>query len=191
MKPALDHLDRVVRPALRAYVGAEEALDAAHKTGDLAAVDAARDVVVGAGWAAATSLHHLADVVLHNPPPGQSFAKLEDVRTAIRNACTFGRGQTPVRDTDLLRDAADALKHYKIDRKNTQVVGAWAVVSAATGYGEMRYGEPKCGGKEQVVINTIDGNKYSLLWIIQNSYDAWMRVLGEPELAFGQYGAKT
>jgi hypothetical protein len=187
MQPVLDHLNRIVRPALRAYVAAEEALDAAHKSGDQAAIAAARDAVVGAGWSAATSLHHMSDVVLHNPPPGRTFAKIEDVRTAIRNVCTFARGQTAVTDTDLLHDAADALKHYKLNRKS-DVAGAWAVVAAASGYGEMRYGEPKYGGKEQVIINTVNGHKYSLLWIMQNSYDAWMRVMGEPELPFGQYG---
>jgi len=191
MQPVIDHLNRVVRPALRAYVAAELALDAAHKSGDQAAIDAARDTVIGTGWTAATSLHHLSDVVFHNPPAGHSYPELKDVRTAIRNVCTFGRAGTAVQDTDLLHDAAEALKHYKLDRKNTNVAGAWAVVAAVSGYGEMRYGEPKYGGGEQIVINTVDGHKYSLLWIIQNSYDAWMRVLGEPELPFGQYGVTT
>jgi hypothetical protein len=34
MQLILDHLNNVVRPAIRAYVGAEEAFDAANRSGD-------------------------------------------------------------------------------------------------------------------------------------------------------------
>ena len=32
----------------------------------------------------------------------------------------------------------------------------------------MRYQEQKHGGKEQVTVQTKDGNKYLLLWIVHN-----------------------
>jgi len=60
-------------------------------------------------------------------------------------------------------------------------------VSISNGYGEMRYGEQKHGGLEQVTITRNDGNKYALLWIVQNSYDAWMQVLCLPQTPRWQY----
>lgn len=115
-----------------------------------------------------------------------AFADLTAIRTAIRSTCVFGRGTTAVNDIDLLRDAADALKHAVLNRSNSSIAGASAIVSISNGYGEMRYGEQKRGGKEQVTVQTKNGHKYSLLWIIHNSYDAWMQVLGQPQKPLGQ-----
>ncbi len=97
----------------------------------------------------------------------------------------FARGPTAVNDTDLLRDAADAIKHFEMKRKNSTVAGAEDVLSMSNGYGEMRYCEQKYGGKEQVSVRTKDGQKYSLLWVIHNSYDAYMKLLGQPERPLG------
>jgi hypothetical protein len=168
MGTILNHLDNVVRPAVRAYVAAEDALDAAHASKDQAAIDAARIDVLRLARTAAIELHHLQDVILTNTKP--RFARIEDVRDVARAGCFFGRSNTAVNDTDLLRDTADALKHYEMNRKNSTVAGAEDVLSLSNGYGEMRYGEQKHGGKEQVSIRTKNGNKYSLLWVIHNSY---------------------
>lgn len=46
MRKVLDHLDRIVRPALRDYAASERALNAAHESGDQAAIDAERDDVM-------------------------------------------------------------------------------------------------------------------------------------------------
>ena len=73
-----------------------------------------------------------------------------------------------------------------LNRSNSSIAGASAIVSISNGYGEMRYGEQKHGGKEQVTVQTKNGHKYSLLWIVHNSYDAWMRVLGQPQNPLGQ-----
>jgi hypothetical protein len=51
----------------------------------------------------------------------------------------------------------------------------------------MRYGEQKWSGIEQVTVTCKNGHKYSLLYIIQNSFDSWMKVLSQPELPMGQY----
>ena len=47
---------------------------------------------------------------------------------------------------------ADAFKHYVIGRPNSTVSGASAIVSIGNGFGEMRYGEEKYGGREQVTV---------------------------------------
>jgi hypothetical protein len=179
------HLDTVVRPALRHYVAAEKALDQANEAGEPAAINAARGEVMRVARTAATELHHLADIVLVDTAP--RFGNLAAIRQALRAACVFGRGQTPGDDIDLLRDAADAFKHYVLTRPSATITGAAAIVSIGTGWGEMRYGEPKWGGHEQVVIQRINGHKYSMLWVLQNSYDAWMTVLGLPQTPLGQY----
>jgi hypothetical protein len=187
MQPILNHLDNIVRPAVRDYVAAESALDAAHIAKDANAIDAARKNVMRRARIATTELHHLQDFVLHNPQSGLSFARIEDIRSALRAACVFGRGTVAVGDTDLLRDTADAFKHHLMTRQNSAVSGAAAIISISNGYGEMRFGEQKWSGIEQVTVTCKNGHKYSLLYIIQNSFDAWMKVLSQPELPMGQY----
>lgn len=187
MQPILDHLDNIVRTAVREYVATERALDAAHIAKDANAIDAARNNVMRRARIAATELHHLQDFVLHNPQPALSFARIEDIRSALRAVCVFGRGTVAVDDTDLLRDTADAFKHHLMTRQNSTVSGAAANISISNGYGEMRYGKQKWSGIEQVTVTCKNGHKYSLLYIIQNSFDAWMKVLSQPELPMGQY----
>jgi hypothetical protein len=134
---------------------------------------------------AATELHHLADVVLVDTRP--LFADLGAIRQALRAACVFDRGTVPGPDTDLLHDAADAFKHFVLTRASATITGAAAIVSISNGWGEMRYEEQKYGGLEEVTITRNDGNKYALRWILQNSYDAWMKVLGLPQTPRWQY----
>jgi hypothetical protein len=186
MQPILDHLDNIVGRAIRDYFAAEEALDAANAMGDAQAVADACFEVIRKARTAAVELNHLTDFVLHNQLPPMAFADLTAIRTAIRSACVFGRVTTAVDDSDLLRDAADALKHAVLNRSNSSIAGASAVVSISNGYGEMRYGEQKHGGKKQVTVQTKNGHNYSLLWIVHNSYDAWMQVLGQPQKPLGQ-----
>lgn len=185
MQATLDHLDNIVRPALRNYIAAERTLDQANMSKDQAAIDAARAELVRAGRTAATELHHLADVVLVDTAP--RFADLGAIRQALRAVCVFDRGTVPGPDTDLLHDAADAFKHFVLTRPSATITGAAAIVSIGNGWGEMRYGEQKHGGQEQVTITRNDGNKYALLWIVQNSYDAWMKVLRLPQTPLWQY----
>ncbi len=59
MQSILDHLDNIVRPAIRDYVTAEEALDAAHTSKDQAAIADARLNVMRVARTAAIELHHL------------------------------------------------------------------------------------------------------------------------------------
>jgi hypothetical protein len=58
LQTVLDHLDKIVRPAIRDYVAAEEALDAAHASKDQTAIAAARDNVMRLARTAAIETHH-------------------------------------------------------------------------------------------------------------------------------------
>jgi hypothetical protein len=51
----------------------------------------------------------------------------------------------------------------------------------------MRWGEGKYGGAEQVVITTKDGNKRALSSVLQNVFNAWMTLLGQPPPPTSQY----
>ena len=51
----------------------------------------------------------------------------------------------------------------------------------------MRYGEGKYGGAEQVVITTKDGDKRALSSVLQNVFDGWMTLLGQPLAPISQY----
>jgi hypothetical protein len=67
------------------------------------------------------------------------------------------------------------------------VVVSTDVIPRGSGWGQMRWGEDKYGGVEQVVITTKDGDKRVLSSVLQNVFDAWMRLLGQPLLPISQY----
>jgi hypothetical protein len=84
-------------------------------------------------------------------------------------------------------DVADALKHHRPDRASATVRISTDVVPIGSGWGQMRWGEGKYGGAEQVVITTKDGNKRALSSVLQNVFDAWMQLLGQPLQPISQY----
>lgn len=186
MQPILDHVATVVRPALRKYLTAEEALTAALASRDADAAVGARQEVMLAARQAVDVLHHLSDFVFKEPS-SLVFARIEDVRTAVGAKCVFLRTSEQVPDVMLLRDVADAFKHHRPDRLNATVSVSTDVVPIGSGYGLMRYGEGKYGGAEQVVITTKDGNKRALSSVLQNVLDAWMQLLRQSLQPISQY----
>jgi hypothetical protein len=48
------------------------------------------------------------------------------------------------------------------------------------GFGQMRFGEGKFDGVEQVVITKKDGDMRALTSVLQNVFDAWMTLLKQP-----------
>jgi hypothetical protein len=187
MQPIFDHIASVVRPALRNYLAAEKTLTIAVKSNDTSALDASRQDVMLAARQAVDVLHHLSDLVLKEPSPTLAFADIGAVRSAVQAKCVFLRAASPVADVALLRDVADAFKHHRPDRSSTTVLVSSDVVSVETGYARLRCGEGKYGGVEQVVVTTKDGNKRALSSVLQNVFDAWMILLGQPLLPIGEY----
>jgi hypothetical protein len=166
MQPVLDHIAAVVRPALRKYLAAENSLTEALQSKDAAAVDTARKDVMLAARQAADVLHHLSDFVLKEPSAVLTFAKLEDVRSAVDAKCVFLRTGKPVAHVGLLRDVADAFKHHRPDRSSATVLVSTDVVPIGRGWGQLRWGEGKYGGAEQVAITKKDGDKRALLSVL-------------------------
>jgi hypothetical protein len=187
MQPILDHIAGVVRPALHKYLAAEKALTVALESKDAGAVSTARQDVMLAARQAADALHHLSDFVLKEPSPALTFTKIEDVRSAVEAKCVFLRTAKPVADVWLLRDVTDAFKHHRPDRSSATVLVSTDVVPIGSGWGQMRWGEGKYGGAEQVVITTKDGNKRALSSVLHNVFDAWMTLLGQPLPPISQY----
>jgi hypothetical protein len=188
MQAILDHLDNIVRPALRNYLSAEMALNAAHESKDPKAIDAARKAVMRVARSAAVELHQLADLVANEPTPQLPvFIDAAVARIAVKPHCVFIRTTTLIDDVHLLGDVADAFKHHKLNRRTATITGANAVVTLGSGYGEMHFGEGKYGGAEQVLVIQQSGGKRALSAILQNVFDAWMRLLQEPLPPVGQY----
>ncbi len=187
MQPILDHIASIIRPALRKYLAAEEALTAAVLSGDACAIEAARQEAALTVRQAVDVLHHLADFVLKEPSPNLRFANIEAVRRAVEADCRFLREGSPVADISLLRDVADAFKHHRPDRQSATVLASTDIATVSMGFGQMRFGEGKFGGIEQVVVTTKSGDMRALSSILQNVFDAWMTLLGQPLLPMGQY----
>jgi len=179
MRTILDHFNSVVRPALRNYAGAEDALTDAVASGDAKAADGARQAVMLAARLAVDVLHHFADFVLKEPSTF-SYLKIEDVRAALAAQCVFLRTTTVANDVALLRDVADAFKHHRPDRSSASVAVSTAVVPACRGWGTLRWSEGKFGGAEQVILTMKNGDRRALSSVLQNVFDAWMTLLGQP-----------
>jgi hypothetical protein len=187
MHPVLDHIATVVRPALRKYEAAEAELTSALASNDVNAAKMAREGVILAARQAVDVLHHLSDFVLKEPSGTLTFPNIEDVRSAVEAKCVFLRGNIPVADVGLLRDVAEAFKHHRPDRASATVRASSDVVPVSIGWGEARWGEGKWGGPEQVIITTKNGEKRALSSVLQNVFDAWMTLLGQPLPPINQY----
>jgi hypothetical protein len=187
MQLILDHISAVTQPALRKYLAAEKALTDALESKDAGAGGTARQDVMLAARQATDVLHHLSDFVFKEPSPGLAFATIQDVRSAVDAKCVFLRTAKPVADVRLLRDVAEAFKHHRPDRSSATVPVSTDVVPIGNGWGQMRWGEGKYGGVEQVVIATKDGDKRALSSVLQNVFDAWMTLLGQPLSPISQY----
>jgi hypothetical protein len=158
MQPILDHLSAVIRPALRRYIAAEKALTEAVLSNDTSAIETARTEAGLAARQAVDVLHHLADFVLKEPQPTLQFTRIEDVRDAVEARCDFLRTGNAVGDVSLLRDVADAFKHHRLDRQSATVLASSDVTWVSMGFGQMRFGEGKFGGVEQIVITKKDSD---------------------------------
>jgi len=54
-------------------------------------------------------------------------------------------------------DVADAFKHHRPDRPSATVDVSFEITTHYGGYGQLRYGEGKYGGAEQMIVTRISG----------------------------------
>jgi hypothetical protein len=95
-----------------------------------------------------------------------------------------GNGQH-VDEVDLLRDVAVAFKHHR--PRNGRITASSDIAPGAGGFSQCRYGEGKYGGVEQIVVATNTGDKRALSSVLQDVFDAWMTVLGQPLPPISRY----
>lgn len=185
-------MNDTVRPALRAYMAAEEGYTLAQIAVTRLPVDVEteRANAMRAARTAAMELHHLCDVAEHDVSVG--LADIAAVRAAVQTHVLFLRErEAPIPDdVALLRDVAEAFKHFKINRANATITEAAAMATISTGWGAARYGEGKYGGIDQVMVTRKDGDKRALSSILQNVFDAWLTMLGKPLPPIGEYGSR-
>jgi hypothetical protein len=94
--------------------------------------------------------------------------------------CLFLRTTTLIDDVQLLRAVSEAFKNFHLDRPSAMIQDVNSVIMLGSGWGEMRYGEGKNGGAEQVLVVQKTGEKRALSSVLQNVFDAWLRLLGQP-----------
>jgi hypothetical protein len=105
----------------------------------------------------------------------------------VQSHLTFLReSKTPhVDDVALLRDVADAFKRQKLDRPSATVDDA--IITTGTGWGKLGRGEGKCGGAEQVIVERKNGDQRAVSSVMQNVFDAWLTLLGQPLPPIGKF----
>jgi len=122
---------------------------------------------------AVADMNNMAARVFHHWGPGtaQVFgAKNEgEYRAALAaNECA---------DFGLIRDVADAHKHFRLDRPSRQLTHAGQTGLGQTGYGEGGYGEGPYGGGDALIVDLDGGTKRHLTAIAENVMNMWERLL--------------
>jgi hypothetical protein len=176
-----EHFYEIVIPAWQAYLTAEGRLtDAIDSSNDDASRRAGYDALREAG-AATIYLHHFADVVVRAQPDWllPELRLPGDLRRWVSGYCTMLRTEEHVADVGLCGDVADALKHAILTRNVNvrQIRENDAVLTLGSGHGELRYGEGKYGGTQQVLV-LANSSTRALSSALQNVIDAWRRAAG-------------
>jgi hypothetical protein len=174
------HFDDQILPCLREYDAAERALTRA-LSGELAQVSEQRALVLRRARAAAIDLHQFTDLVVTAVPAPSWLPPGSDLKAArawVEGFCIFGLDGDAVRDITLLGDVADAFKHFVLRSSAREVSYAGQVVQIETGFGNLRWGEGKFGGGEQVIVRTCTEGERALSSILFNATNAWLRAMG-------------
>jgi hypothetical protein len=173
---------------LRNYADSEKTLTDAVSSGDADAIESARQNATLAARQAVDLLHYLADYVLKEPSPNLQFMDIVQVRIAVGAKCVFLReAKIPIDDVSLLRDIADAFKHHRPDRRSATVLSSTDIAPFTMGFGQASFGEGKFSGDEQMVIVDKNGDKRALSSVLQNVFDAWTTLLGQPLTPINEY----
>ena len=80
-------------------------------------------------------------------------------------------------DFALVRDVADAHKHFHLDRPKRRITRSDQTGSGAIGWGEGPYGEGIHGGGPQLLVTLDDGSKRPLTAIMANVIKMWEQLL--------------
>ena len=178
-KEVLNHINKVVWPALQKYCMAERVLSHESQFPEWkggAATATARQKAVLAACEATNEIHQLADFVTKQKLPSLLFAKFKDVRSAVETRCS------PAADVSLFHDVADAVKRLHPDGPSATVSAPADAAPISMGFGLTRPDEQNLAGFGGIgiIITDRNGEIRTLVSVLQNVFDAWMKLLGEP-----------
>ena len=80
-------------------------------------------------------------------------------------------------DFGLIRDVADAHKHFELDRPSRRLTRSDQTGPGTMGFGEGGFGEGVFGGGPQLVVTLDDGTKRPLTAIMKNVVTMWEQLL--------------
>jgi hypothetical protein len=77
----------------------------------------------------------------------------------------------------LIRDVADAHKHYKLDRPSRRLTDASQATAGAMGFGEAAWGEGQWGSPPEIVVTYDDGTKHHFSTAVRAVMAMWKGLL--------------
>jgi hypothetical protein len=124
----------------------------------------------------AISLNHLADHFWeeHQTDPSKplSARSLKEFREKLVDL-------TP--EFGLIRDVADAHKHFKLNRTDRNVTHATQTAVGAMGWGEAAWNHGTWGGTPEVIVTFDDGSKHHFSMAVAKVMSMWQTLLGRAE----------
>lgn len=126
----------------------------------------AKNAVSEANNMAERAFHYWRD---HDPSQLYGATKERDYRSEL------AARECP--DFALVRDVADAHKHFHLDRPSRRVTRSDQTTVGAIAYGKGAFGEGVYGGGPQLVVTLDDGSKRPLTAIMKNVMEMWERLL--------------
>lgn len=77
----------------------------------------------------------------------------------------------------LIRDVADAHKHYKLDRPNRNITDASQATQASMGWSEAAWGEGEWGSPPEIVVTYDNGTKHHFSTAVRKIMAMWKGML--------------
>lgn len=172
-----DHFEFIILKQLEKYSQAEQRLTDAVLSKDNERIKLAEYDALRIGTNAIWHVHHYAEIVFM-----RQYGDAEDNRVIRKfrkeieeNHCVCLITGKKTNDISIIGDAADALKHSILTRKNPPLLvsNRDQVLVISREYGEGGYGTDDYGGIEQVVILCNDKTKRPLTTCLKNVVGAW------------------
>jgi hypothetical protein len=120
----------------------------------------------------AVALNQMADHFWHEHHGDAARVLHSPSLPAFRNALAAA---TP--EFGLVRDVADAHKHYRLDRANRNLTDASQATAGSMGYGEARWGEGQWGSPPEIVVTYDDGSKHHFSTAVRKVKAMWQGML--------------
>ena len=121
---------------------------------------------------AAVSLNQMADHFWHEHHGDSTKVLGATSLGSFRNALTAA-----VPAFGLVRDVADAHKHYKLDRPNRNVTDASQATARPMGWGEAAWDEGQWGSPPEIVVTYDDGTKHHFSTAVKKVVTMWKGML--------------